>query len=119
MENTTSLREAVEEGIAEVSEWLKKNCTCPVCRFEIETDDREYEKGRKERMRSRKARYRLRELQAKSIRELRIILAELRISVEGCVEKRDLINRLVESSKVEIIQSSGATAVYSSEDLNV
>merc|ERR1740122_863086 len=42
--------------------WLNKHCTCPVCRYELETDDRTYERGRLERMRSRKPRFRKHEL---------------------------------------------------------
>lgn len=42
--------------------WLNKQCTCPTCRFELETDDVEYESERKKRMKLRKPRYRLDEL---------------------------------------------------------
>ncbi|CAN0504223.1 unnamed protein product, partial [Discosporangium mesarthrocarpum] len=50
-----------------VWEWLELHCTCPVCRFELETEDRKYETERKVRMRGRRPRYRRRELEQLSI----------------------------------------------------
>lgn len=45
-----------------ISEWLKKKCTCPICRWEIETDDELYEVERIERMKSRRIRIKDHEL---------------------------------------------------------
>jgi hypothetical protein len=33
--------------------WLSKNCTCPECRYEIETNNPHFEAGRKQRMKDR------------------------------------------------------------------
>ena len=33
--------------------WLRRRCTCPTCRFELPTNDPEFEEGRAERMKER------------------------------------------------------------------
>merc|ERR1719359_1837159 len=40
-----------------VTQWLQNRCTCPVCRYELETSSEPYERQRRERMRTRKPKY--------------------------------------------------------------
>lgn len=59
-----------------VKSWLEKHCTCPICRYELETDVEWYEKGRKERMAGRRPRFRRNELERMPVRELRSLAHE-------------------------------------------
>jgi len=88
-----------------INQWLLKHCTCPVCRYELETDDKEYEIGRLERMKHRKPRYHWYELERMSIRELRDLMTGCRIAVAKgtATEKRDLVELIVKSGRVDII----------------
>lgn len=87
-------------------EWLKQHCTCPNCRYELPTDDREYESGRKDRMRHRRPRYRVEELLKMTVRELRDMLADADVSsdkMRGACEKRDLVRCLIDARAVDIV----------------
>ena len=86
--------------------WLEKHCTCPVCRFELETDDVQYESQRKCRMKSRKLRYRLDELQHKRASELKEIASSLSVNISGCIDKNEIIDLLVKSNKIEITEGA-------------
>jgi len=97
--------------------WLIKSNTCPVCRYEVETDDPEYESKRMQKMANRKMRFRHRELEVKSVSELKQLMRILRISTEGCIEKSDMIKRLEESSKIEMVRTTTAQQVYTLTEL--
>ncbi|EER12774.1 RING-H2 finger protein ATL5O, putative [Perkinsus marinus ATCC 50983] len=101
--------------------WLRKNCTCPVCRYELPTNDAQFEAGRKDRMKQRKMRFRKRDLQNMSVRGLRQLMNEIGVSSEGCLEKSDMLDRLEASSRVELIpecpSSSTQPHVYSRSQL--
>jgi len=92
--------------------WLSQHgCACPVCRFELETDDAEYESGRLERMKHRKPRYALYELQRLSITELKKLSSR---SVMG-YEKNELIQLLVDEQRVELVPSPEPVQYYLSD----
>lgn len=95
-----------------VTDWLKRNCTCPVCRYELETDNTKFEAGRKERMSMRKGRYRLRELRGMPPGNLSALARSLDVNIDGCVSKDELVQRLVDSGKIEIMPS-GPAPTYS------
>ncbi len=89
-----------------VRPWLKKHCMCPVCRFEIPTSDVKYEWSRKQRMKSRKRRIRLSELEGYTIRQLRGLAAEMSIDLSTAIEKRDVVEAISSSRQVEIVSEA-------------
>lgn len=87
-----------------VVSWLEKQCTCPTCRFELETSDTAYEAQRKLRMKERKQRIRIDELKAKKISELRELCRSLQVDISSCIYKQDIIDQLQASGKITITQ---------------
>lgn len=87
-----------------LKDWLLKSCTCPVCRYELETDDAEYEAARKARMKKRRLRCRRDELEHMSIAKLRETMNQLSVSYAGCVDKRELVERLISSGMIELTE---------------
>jgi len=86
-----------------VKDWLKKSNECPVCRYELPTDNAEFERGRRERMAGRKIRLRRSDLTVKTAKELRRLSDFLCVDVSGCLEKSEFVNAILSSSKVELI----------------
>lgn len=101
-----------------IVQWLVKNNTCPQCRYELPTDNVVYERGREERMKARKPRYAKYELQRMHNKELKELCQRLGIhGMLGIVEKREYIDLIVNSGKVDMIASPDPVEYESIEDL--
>merc|ERR1740121_1532011 len=87
-----------------VTDWLKKSNECPVCRFELPTDDAEYERGRQARMAGRKIRMRRVDLEVKSVQELQRLAKFIAVDVRGCLEKSELVERIATSPKGQLVE---------------
>lgn len=86
-----------------ILDWLDKSNTCPVCRYELLTDNAEYEVLRREKMQHYKPRFAEYELQRMTIRELRQLGERLRVNLEGCVERQHVIDVLRNSGRIHVI----------------
>lgn len=84
-------------------DWLAKHCTCPNCRYELESDNAAFEAGRAARMRSRRPRFRVRDLSRRSVKELRNLLKDHGVCQRGACEKRDLVDKLIASGAIQIV----------------
>lgn len=90
-----------------ISDWLIKHNTCPICRYELETDDPEFERGRKIRMSNRKQRFRPYELKRMGIRELKALASSLGLSnIQSVVEKGELVHSILNSGKIDVVASA-------------
>lgn len=85
-----------------IREWLRSANSCPVCRFELATDNEDFETGRAERMQGRRMVLKSGELSMMRVPDLKKLMRALGVSCEGCVEKCDLIKRLGEAPAMDI-----------------
>ena len=86
-----------------IGDWLKSHCTCPVCRYELPTDDPNFERQRLERMRHRKPRFALHELERLSIKELKRLLPAG--DKYRAIDRADLIDHLISEGAIDLIAS--------------
>jgi len=96
-----------------IEHWLQSSCTCPVCRYELPTDDAVYEAGRVQRMKERKPRFARHELDRLPVKQLLQLRKDTNYQV---IDRRDLIDHLIESESIEII-SAPEPVEYSLSDL--
>lgn len=89
-----------------VRTWLQSNNQCPMCRYELPSEDASLEQGRRERMADRKPRITLKTLSSRCVRELKYLARHLGVSAAGCIEKQELVNAIADSGKIEIIPSA-------------
>lgn len=86
-----------------IKDWLRTSNQCPVCRYELATDDARYEHERQSRTGCRRPRLRRLDLSAKSVRELRHLARHLGVSIADCIEKQDIAQRLAASGTIELV----------------
>lgn len=96
-----------------VKEWLGRSNQCPTCRYELPTDNAAYEAERQARV--RKPRLSLTELSARNARELQHLASFLGVGTAGCVEKQEIVDRIVHSGKVDVIQGASATSAAAND----
>lgn len=59
-------------------------------------------------MMSRKRRYTKKDITSKSVRELRQIARDLNINITNCIERREIIDRLVASNLIQLVHEPSA-----------
>ena len=106
-----------------LASWLVRRCTCPTCRWELPTDDQNYEPGRQQRMATRRPRFFRFELDHRlTIRQLKTLLrtsappnTSSPSSTYQPVERDDLIRHLIETGSVELIPFTGKNSEENSQ----
>lgn len=100
-----------------IREWLRTANSCPVCRYELATDDENFEAGRKQRMTGRVARLRAGELRMLRVPELRRLMRALEVSGQNCVEKADMVKELSDAGHVEVVPEDSERLCYEPKEL--
>lgn len=89
-----------------IENWLSRHCTCPVCRFEIHTDDVNFERERvvRNRRHRRLVTIRRTELDQLHVRAIRDLLAAADVYDKNCLERSDLISLAVSTDRVTVVE---------------
>ncbi|GMH73288.1 hypothetical protein TrRE_jg1613, partial [Triparma retinervis] len=98
--------------------WITHHCTCPVCRYELDTDDAAYNRGRLSRMKGRKPRYHLYELERMRAKELKELARSLEVKADGCTDKGEVVERIANSGKIDIIRGGGKGRAFTMEEIS-
>ena len=91
-----------------IVDWLRRSCTCPVCRYELPTHVPAYEAARRRRMAGRRPRYAAHELRRLGPRELLDLASRCRVSLPGNgtgMERGDLVDAILKSGRIELISA--------------
>jgi len=100
-----------------IDSWISKHCTCPVCRYELETTDEQFNREREKRMRGRKPRYHTYELKRMGARDITNLAKSLSIPTAGALDKSEIVERIINSGKIDIIAVSSSSEEYTMSQL--
>lgn len=102
-----------------ITHWLASSGLCPVCKFELPSVDIAYESERQRRMKKRVLRYKRDDLLKMSVSDLRSLCNSLLVSIEGCVDKSDIIAKLIDSKKVVVVEKIPPVDILESDFNNL
>jgi len=88
-----------------IADWLRRHCICPMCRFEMPTDDAAFELRRTQRMAQRRPRYTLGDLRKMRVAELNRLCDGVGVNRVECLTKQDLVTCIATSGRIEVLSS--------------
>jgi len=99
-----------------ICSWLSTANSCPVCRYELPTDNAAFEEGRTERMNGRMACLKEGELRMMSLCGLKRLMTLLNIPIARFTSKADLLKKLRDDAHVQL-SVDRADICYTDDDL--